>query len=404
MAATVNIKWKALMFGYQDLPAAEPLSRWRSKAAIFAAFLPVISMSGMVLAEPIEVTDIAGRTVSVEKGVQRVILGEGRMMYSVAVLDREEPFQRIIGWKDDLIKYDPDAYRKFQAAFPGVTEKITNYGSPYAGEFSVEQAIADDADLVVLDYGNLFAAEESGVLEKLDKAGIPAVFIDFRERPLQNTVPSLLLLGKVMDRQAEALEFIDFYLQQMRVVTNRTKDIPPEERPLVFIENAAGWFADGQCCNTFGGANFGKMVDEAGGANWGTKKFPGYQGEASFETVIADDPDVVIGTGANWAEDRPEVTAVLLGYEATPDATARQIKGLAERNGFASMKAVETKRFHSIYHQFYNSPYHFVAMQAFAKWFHPDLFKDVDPEATFKELHERFLPFEASGVFWTTLQ
>jgi iron complex transport system substrate-binding protein len=27
-----------------------------------------------------------------------------------------------------------------------------------------------------------------------------------------------------------------------------------------------------------------------------------------------------------------------------------------------------------------------------AKWFHPDLFADLDPNATFAEYHRRFLP------------
>ncbi|MRX52141.1 hypothetical protein GI374_17360 [Paracoccus sp. S-4012] len=68
------------------------------------------------------------------------------------------------------------------------------------------------------------------------------------------------------------------------------------------------------------------------------------------------------------------------------------------------MAAVRNGDFHSIYHQFYTSPYHFVAMQAFANWIHPDLFADLDPEATMRELHERFLPTDYSGVFWGTLE
>ncbi len=58
---------------------------------------------------------------------------------------------------------------------------------------------------------------------------------------------------------------------------------------------------------------------------------------------------------------------------------------------------------HSIYHQFYNSPYHFVAVQQIAKWLHPDDLADLDPPAAFDELHDRFLPFEASGQVWATL-
>jgi iron complex transport system substrate-binding protein len=43
-------------------------------------------------------------------------------------------------------------------------------------------------------------------------------------------------------------------------------------------------------------------------------------------------------------------------------------------------------------------------MQAFAKWMYPDRFTDLDPEATFQELHDRFLPIDNSGVFWATLK
>ncbi|MEP4806198.1 MAG: ABC transporter substrate-binding protein, partial [Hyphomicrobiales bacterium] len=81
-----------------------------------------------------------------------------------------------------------------------------------------------------------------------------------------------------------------------------------------------------------------------------------------------------------------------------------KLSALASRNGFKDLKAVQTKRFHSIYHQFYNSPYHFVALQAIAKWIHPEEFSDLDPTATFAELHDRFLPFAPSGQFWATLK
>ena len=43
-------------------------------------------------------------------------------------------------------------------------------------------------------------------------------------------------------------------------------------------------------------------------------------------------------------------------------------------------------------------------MQGFAKWLHPDLFEDLDPDATMTELHDKFLPIDYSGVFWGTLE
>jgi iron complex transport system substrate-binding protein len=241
------------------------------------------------------------------------------------------------------------------------------------------------------------------VIKNLDKAGIPVIFVDFRQRPTQNTVPSLQLLGRVFDQEENAQEFVDYYIQQMRRVTNVVDGMGNEDRPLVFLENAAGWNPD-SCCSTFGSANLGRLIDEAGGKNWGSIKLPGFRGNASFEAVLADKPEIIIGTGANWSVARPAVTAVSLGYDATDQAVQDRLKGLANRNGWSTMDAVKNKRFHTVYHQFYNSPYHFVALQAFAKWFHPDAFTELDPVETFKELHDKFLPIKASGVFWATLQ
>ncbi|MEM7693085.1 MAG: ABC transporter substrate-binding protein [Pseudomonadota bacterium] len=347
-------------------------------------------------------TDIAGRTVDVPDAPKAVILGEGRMMYSIAALQPETPFEAVLGWKDDMILFDPDAFRRFETAFPEEVAGLIDFGNPYAGDFSVEKAVSAGADVLILDLGNLYKAEESGVIDNLAKVGIPTVFIDFRVNATENTVPSLLILGKIFGEQERAFEFIDFYLQEMRKVTNVVQTLPTDERPLVFLENAAGWSPD-FCCNTFGSFNYGRLIELAGGRNWGSQKFEGYRSDVSLEAILADEPDVIVGTGANWAEYNPEVKAVLLGYEAEGDKVSAALNALAERPGFKDLGAVKNKRFHSIYHQFYNSPYHFVALQALAKWIHPEEFPDLDPQATFETLHEEFLPIAMGGQFWASL-
>ncbi len=352
-------------------------------------------------AKTITVTDIAGRTVEVKEGVKRVILGEGRMMYSVAIIEKNAPFKHIVGWKDDLIKYDPDAFRQYRSKFPKEVEKIKNFGSPYAGDFSVESAIDLKTDLVILNLGNLYKARETGVIEKLEKAGIKVIFIDFRINPTHNTVPSMYLLGRVFDQLDNAQEFIDFYMQQMRRVTTVAAKIPDEDRPMVFLETAAGY--SNSCCRTFGHTNLGELISIAGGKNWGSTKTFGLHFATSLESIISLNPDIIIGTGANWKEANPEVASVLLGYDATQASVDERLQGLADRKGWHTLDAVKNKHFHTIYHQFYNSPYHFVALQVFAKWIHPERFKDLDPEATFAETHERFLPFNLKGIFWSTL-
>ncbi|MEM9429337.1 MAG: ABC transporter substrate-binding protein [Pseudomonadota bacterium] len=371
-------------------------------AGAIAAGVLFLAPATDAAAESLTLTDIAGRQITLPELPDKIVLGEGRMMYAIAPLTEGNPFDKVVGWKDDLILYDPDAFRKFQAAFPDDADRMINFGNPYAGDFSIEAVLEADADLVLLDLGNLFKAEDTGLIEKLDKAGVATVFIDFRQNPTENAIPSMLILGRLLGEEKAAAEFIDFYIAEMRKVTNIVQSLPNDEKPLVFIENAAGWQTD-FCCWTFGSFNYGRFVELAGGVNYGSTKFSGYSTEVSLEGVIAADPDVIIGTGANWAEARPEVTATLLGYEGEAAENAKRIGALAARNGFKDLRAVKDGRMHSIYHQFYNSPYHFIAIQQIAKWLHPDEFEDLDPQATFDELHARFMPYDNSGQFWVSM-
>lgn len=374
----------------------------RFATAMTAATLAIGLSVSAAVAEMITVTDIAGREVEVTLDPTKVIISEGRNLYAVSVLDRENPFKRIIGWRDDMKLYDPDAYRKYIAKFPE-GENVPLYGRASKGEFSVEQAIKAEAELVIFPFGDYESTKELHLLDQLDKAGIASIFVDFRQRPTQNTIPSILLLGRIFDQRANADDFVDFYLKSMRLVFNAVGEIPMDKRPMVFIDRAAGYTA-GTCCKTFGSANLGRLVEEAGGINWGSSKIAGFAGDVNPESIFTTNPDIIIGTGANWSEAKKDTTAVLLGYDAVEEENQKRLAALASRPGWSKLQAVENKRFYSVYHQFYNSPFHFIAVQQFAKWIHPEHFKDLDPEANFKEIHNRFLPFDYSGQFFAELK
>ena len=383
-----------------------PLSRRRALSTLTVAL-------GLSLVQPvaaqtrqqerrIEVTDLAGRKVSVKAGAERVILGEGRLMYGTGILDKDQPFRRIVGWADDMITFDPGSWRAYKARFPE-SENVPRFGSAFSGDFSTEKAIALNPDVVLLPLSGLFKVKETGLIEKLEKVGIPAIFVDLREEPLQNTAPTIRLLGQIFGREAEAQAFLDFYDVERRKVIDRIAGKAPAERTNVIMERAAG-YDPSKCCMTFGKANLGAVLEAAGGRNWGSSRFPGLGGDINPEALFAEDPPVIIGTGADWAEAVPGSVAVPFGYETDPDAVQRALKALAERKGWSTLSAVKTKRFFSIYHQFYTSPAHVVALQVFAKWLYPADFKDLDPDATWRAYHERFSPIPLTGVFWAQLQ
>lgn len=369
-----------------------------TRVAAAAAGLCVLFASA-ALADTVKVTDITGREVEVNIPVAHVILGEGRQIYFVGALDKEDPFKRVVGWRDDLTKADPESYAAFLAKYPDIA-KLPAFGGMKDGTFDIEQAVALKPDVMLMNIDAKTATEEAGYIEKLEKVGIPLVYVDFREKPMENTEPSMRLIGKLFGKEEKAEEFIKFRAEQIARVTDVLTKANPK-KPLVFMERAGGYSDD--CCMSFGDENFGKMVEFAGGVNMAKDIIPGTFGTVNPEQIIASNPDQIIITGGNWEGYVPGGDWVGVGYGADEKEALRKLENLTKRPAFTDVKAVKDGNVHAIWHQFYNNPYQFVAIQQIAKWLHPNLFKDLDPEATFKELHDRFLPLPYKSGYFASL-
>jgi iron complex transport system substrate-binding protein len=356
---------------------------------VFAALTMLVTGTAQA-AESVTVTDVTGREVTVEVPVQKVILGEGRLIYGLATLDSEDPFERVVGWRDDLKKADPQGYGLYAAKYPRI-DNIPTFGGIKDGTFNIEQAISLNPDVVIMNLEAKGATEEGGFDEKLAAVGIPLVYIDFREAPIKNTETSMKILGQLTGKEDRAAEFIKFRSDHINEVEKRLREANPE-KPDVFIERAAGYSEE--CCMSFGNENFGKMVEMAGGVNIAAPIIPGTFGTINPEQVIASNPDQFVGTGGDWEAYAPGMGWVPVGPGADMTEAKRKLDGLMERPAFTGIDATKNGNIHVVWHQFYNSPYQFVVIEQMAKWFHPDLFADIDPEATFKELHDRFLPLD----------
>ncbi len=357
---------------------------------VFAAllFTGMLGLASATMAAPTTVTDLLGRKVQVNLPVQRVILGEGRQLYLLAALDTQNPIERIVGWRKDLIQSDPDTYNAYLRKFPGIAN-IPTFGGFEDGTFDIEQAISQRPDVIILNIEAQHATEDARYIEKLGALGIPVVYVDFRNQPMTNTEPTMRLFGQLFGKEQRAEDFIAFRNQQIRRVTDVIAAQQPA-RPTVFIERIGGYTDD--CCLSFGNENFGLFVEMAGGNNIAKGIIPTTFGQLNPEQVIVANPDQVVVTSANWEAFAPGGHWVGVGPGADMAQARRKLSWYTQRPAYAGIKARQTQAFHAIWHQFYNSPYQFVAIQQLAKWFHPDLFADLDPEASFRELHERFLP------------
>ncbi|WP_225768362.1 ABC transporter substrate-binding protein [Inquilinus sp. Marseille-Q2685] len=345
------------------------------------------------------IEDVAGRTVQIPAEAKRIILGEGRQIYLLAALDTEAPFQRVVGWRDDLEKADRDGYEIYRAKYPFIAD-LPRFGGAKEGTFDVEQALSLHPDVVVMNLESKLATDEGGLIDKLAAVGIPVVFIDFRERPFENAEKSIRILGRVIGREARAEELIAFRRAEIEKVTSRLASYTGP-RPKVMIDRAGGY--SDECCMSFGDENFGRMVEVAGGDNIAKELIPGTFGTLNPEQIVASKPDVVVVTGSNWTLYETAGAWVGVGPGADRDASRARLEALMKRPAFTTIPATQSGRVHAIWHQFYDSPYQFVAIQALAKWIHPDLFADLDPDATFRAFHERFLPVEYRPGYWVSL-
>ncbi|WP_284777865.1 ABC transporter substrate-binding protein [Agrobacterium sp. lyk4-40-TYG-31] len=373
-----------------------PFRNFNRIAALILALIATPALSA-------EIIDSAGRTGEIDSPAKRVIVGEARQVHVIAALKGEKTFDTIVGWRDDLIKKDPDSYAAYVERFPQIA-KLPLFGYLPQGEFSLEQAISLSPDVITLNLEVEKTAKESGFEEKAAAAGIKVVYLDFRLDPEKNSENSIRALGAIFGAEQRAEEFIAYRRAQIALVTDKLASVKDLKRPGVFIERAPGISGEDACCRTFGPVNFGTMVEQAGGHNIAADVIKTTFGDLNPEQLLVSNPDHVIVTGSNWAAESDINQFVPVGRGADMALSRERLAKLMTRTPFPELDAVKKGNVHAVWHQFYGAPYEFFPIQQFAKWFHPDLFADLNPEKNFEEFHQKFLPVTYKPGYFVSLE
>ncbi|UNC51681.1 ABC transporter substrate-binding protein [Enterobacter huaxiensis] len=353
-----------------------------------AAGLALVFMPLLALAQswPITVKDLDNRTVTVEREPQRIILQDGRDIFTLALLERDNPFAHVVAWNNLPKKQDTETWNVLKRKWPEA-EKILDMKFSDQGNVDLETVISRQPDLMIAQLRAKPSLVQTGVLAKLEALHIPVVFVDYELHPVQNTLPSIALLGKVMGQTDRAQAYIDFYQQRLDTIHQRLANV--SKKPLVFIEPIAGVGGlDNGCCFTHARNGWGGLVEAAGGNNIGSQLLPGATGNISVEKIISMNPDYYLMTGSK----RPgKGTAVIpFGYNVPAGDVTAAFNALLARQGVASIPAVAKGHTGALYHHFYNNPYNIIAIEALSKIFYPTQFEDVDPQADYHTIITRF--------------
>ncbi len=371
-------------------------ARARSVLAVLAAGV----VSGWLAiapakADPVTVTDITGRTITLPQPAKRILLAEGRQFPGLSLL-HPDPVSLLAGWLGDFRRNDSETYAAYRAKFPAIDD-VPVLGMGNDGSFSVEKAIAIKPDVAVLGTSFAPGGRSSDVARQLEAAGIPVVFTDFFINPFDHTVPSMRILGRVIGRDKQAEDYVAFYEAHMKRVADRVAALKTT-RPSILVETHA---VPSDCCHSLGAANIGRFIAFAGGDSISAEVSKGPSAQLGLEYIIARNPEIYVGTGGAHLK---ATGGLLIGPGFDAKTVQDSLAAVVARPGFSELRAVREKNVHGLFHNMLSTPLNLLAVEALARWLHPEAMRDIDPNATMAEINARFLAVPMSGIYWVDLK
>ncbi len=230
-------------------------------------------------------------------------------------------------------------------------------------------------------------ASKLGLEEKLKPVNIPLVEVNVTN--LDTLERDIRILGKVLGKEKEAEEYLEFIEKYLKLVEERLSGIKPEEKPLVYLE----FFSDYYTCRK--GFSGDPVTRRAGGVNIGADlKVP----KVSPEWVVEQNPDVIIKS------QLPMIVPSGLGV-TDPSAMENLRKELMSRPGWDRIKAVKEERVYVLNSDLWTSPRIWLGVLYTAKILYPERFRDINPDAVHREYLRRFLGLEGEGIWvWPSVQ
>lgn len=347
---------------------------------------------------PITITDIDGQSIEIKKEPQRIVLQDGRDIMALALLDRENPFQRLVAWNNLPKRSDAATWALMTKKWPQAPA-ILDMGFGDKGEVELESVLAKQPDLMIAQLRAKQTLTDNGVISKLKALNIPLVFVDYEVNPVKNTAPSIDLLGTVLNKEDNAKAYTDFYRQHLANIQKQTASLPAKAN--VFVEAWAG--RSDACCFSHAHNGWGGLVEAIGARNIGSDLLPGANGYVSLEKLISMKPDAYIMTGAMRSKTTGNgVNPLPFGLGADEKSIDAQANILLNRTGVSQIPAVQQKKSYGIYHQFYNNPFNIIGMEYLAKAIYPQQFTDLNPDENYRHIVHNFtaLPDGDFIFFW----
>ncbi len=308
-------------------------------------------------AEAVTIVDYTERHVEVPLPVERIVSLSSSASEIVCALGAGD---LIVG-------------RGESSVFPPRLEEVTVVGKS-SRTFDLELILELCPDLVIAD--TMLSEDDRKMMESV---GIPVLEESFVD-PSRVTavVRDLGLVLEAQDRSDDLAGFIEGYQD---IIWDATAVFGENGMPLVFLEREWTYHT------ASAGTSSHNLVAMAGGKNIAAEESIEYP-TVSPEWVVERDPEVIVRlawttTGEPFSEDE---------LKGTWDE-------IVSRPELSNTRAVRDGRVHVLSSKTNSGLRSIVGELYLAKWFHPQLFEDLDPEKVHEDLIREFYGLDLEEVY-----
>ncbi len=364
----------------------------------FLAGSMALALPGLASAQSgLVVRDLLGREIKLAKPASRVVLGQGRFLSMIGMV-HPDPMGILAGWADDLNRIFPNEAEAWHSRFPSLNA-LPVIGRRAGSDYVIENLLMLQPDLVLISRFNAGPVESDGstaFIRELTQAGLNVAVVDFAQDPLNDTVPSLRILGQLLGQETRAEEAIAFYQATLKRITEAVGKQTGAPTDLVFHSHAGVM----PCCASIGRGSFADLAALVGGHSIAADVLPRPVGPINLEYMLTRQPDVYVATGGLKAEGSGGIT---IGANVSADQARESLAGIVSDPGLAELKAVRNKRAYALWHGLNETPLHLVALEALAGWLNPDHKDAFDAGKTLAEFRKRFPLLPQDGVYTVAL-
>lgn len=344
------------------------------------------------------ITDVNGTQVKFDKQPETFVVAN--YIFNFLLVGGGSSLKKVVGltkdgWQD--IRYGE--YTSLTKAYPAI-KGIESIGG-YHDDVLDRELILELAPDCLLINNSQYTENETSI-PVWEKAGIKVVVLDYHKMILEHDIASTTILGKLLGKEDTAAELCSAYTNGINLVQKRIAALPDEKKNIKVYTELGNMGAD-TIGNSYDGILWGAIVDNLGAVNIAKGKLSGSYGPLDMEYILEQNPDIIIIGGSIWSGDTKS-TQMRMGLTVDESLAQKRLAGFDARSWWQNLNAVKNGEVYGVDHGSLRNALDYTFTEYLAKIIYPDLFKDLDPQAEYEQMLNKYLPeMKEPGTFMIKL-